>query len=144
MDDKEYIEQRLDHQKNWYSKNSRLNQRWHKLLQIILFTSAACIPFLNSIISHPDCLKYTTGALGLLIAIISGITALYKFDEKWIKYRSTAEALKHEKYLYETRVEPYDGAQPFPVLVHRVENLISQENRDWSQYITKTDDTKTS
>lgn len=137
MDDKQYIEQRLDNQKDWYSKNSQKNQHWHKRLQIIQILSAASIPFLPSVIPMPSALNIATGALGVLIAVITGVSALYKFDEKWIKYRTTAESLKHEELLYETRVEPYDGDDPFTVLVQRVEALISQENRDWSQYTKK-------
>ena len=108
-----------------------------------LFRSA-CIPFLPSlIIEQPTALNITTGALGVLIAVITGVSALYKFDEKWIKYRTTAESLKHEKYIYDTRVDPYDDTDPFPLLVKRVETLISQENSDWSQNNTKTDKKKT-
>ena len=142
MDDTQYIEQRLDNQKDWYSKNSQKNQHWHKRLQIIQILSAASIPFLPSVIPMPFALNIATGALGVLIAVITGVSALYKFDEKWIKYRTTAESLKHEKFIYDTRVEPYDGADPFPLLVKRVETLISQENSDWSQYNTKTSEKK--
>ncbi len=108
-------------------------------MQVIQILSAASIPFLPSVIKEaPTYLTIVTGALGLLIAVITGVSALYKFDEKWIKYRTTAESLKHEKFLYDTRVEPYDGEDPFPLLVKRVERLISQENSDWSQYNNKT------
>jgi len=137
MDDKEYIEQRLDNQIAWYSKNSQKNQQWHKRLQILQIFSAASIPFLPSVIGDTPALNITVGALGVLIAVTTGISALYKFDEKWTKYRTTAETLKHEKFLYLTRAAPYEGADAFSLLVQRVENLISQENRDWSQYISK-------
>ena len=137
MDDEEYIKQRLDNQQEWYNKNSQNNQRWHKFIQVSQILFAASIPFLPSVIKESSALNITTGALGVLIAVITGISALYKFDEKWIKYRTTAESLKHERILYLTRVEPYDGAGPFPLMVHRVETLISQENRDWSQYVKK-------
>ena len=81
--------------------------------------------------------------LGVLIAGITGLLALYKFEEKWIKYRTTAESLKHEKFRYLTRTMPYDGEAPFPLLVQRVESLISQENQDWSQYVgTRTEQDK--
>lgn len=137
MDENEYIEQRLISQCNWYDRKSQLNQRWHKSLQVILIFSAASIPFLSIIISTQSYLNIVTGGLGVLIAVISGVVALYKFDEKWIKYRTTAESLKHERYLYLTRVIPYDDENAFSLLVQRVEKLISQENSDWSQYINK-------
>jgi len=142
MDDTQYIEQRLDNQQAWYSSNSQKNQRWHKRLQFLQILSAACIPFMATLISDQSTLNITTGGLGVLIAVITGTSALCKFDEKWIKYRTTAESLKHEKVLYETRVEPYDGTESFSILVLRVEALISQENRDWSQYINKTGNKK--
>ena len=142
MDDKQYIEERLDHQKDWYSKNSQKNQNWHKRLQVLQILCAASIPFLATVINQQTALNITTGALGVLIALITGISALYKFDENWIKYRTTAESLKREKYLYETRVEPYNGAEPFTLLVQRVETVISEENREWSQFINKTREEK--
>jgi hypothetical protein len=45
--------------------------------------------------------------------------------------------LKHEKYLYLTKTEPYDGEDAFNELVKRVEDMISKENTRWSQYIKK-------
>lgn len=135
MEDKEYIEQRLDNQKTWYSKQSALNQKWHKLLQVTQVFSAACIPFLASFGDNKTMeLKVVIGALGVLIAVITGIVAIFKFEEKWFKYRTTAESLKHEKFLYLTKTQPYDGDDAFHLLVGRVEALISQENRDWAQY----------
>ena len=140
MDEKQYITDRLDNQKDWYSKNSSKNQYWHKRLQTVQIFSAACIPFMATLISNQYVLNITTGALGVIIAVITGVSALYKFDEKWIKYRTTAESLKYEKILYETGVAPYDGDDSFPLLVQRVEALISQENRDWSQHQKKSTD----
>jgi len=146
MDDKQYIEQRLDSQKDWYSKNSQKNQQLHKRLQIMQALFAASIPFFVGVIpeTHADglTLKITVGALGILIAVITAITAVYKFEDNWIKYRTTAESLKHQKYLYQTRIAPYNGAEPFPLLVERVESLISQENRDWSQNMVQANEKK--
>lgn len=135
MDDDEYIKQRVDNQKAWYSKQSGLNQKWHKWLQVIQVLSAACIPFLASYVGEKAiALKIIVGALGVLIAVITGVVAIFKFEEKWLKYRTTAESLKHEKFLYLTKTQPYDGDDAFHLLVGRVEGLISQENRDWAQF----------
>jgi hypothetical protein len=51
------------------------------------------------------------------------VSTVLKFQEQWLKYRTTAESLKKEKYLFQTRVEPYDVADPLPVLVQRVKTL---------------------
>jgi hypothetical protein len=40
-------------------------------------------------------------------------------------------------YEIASRVEPYDVEDPLPVLVQRVETLVSQENTNWAQYMMK-------
>ena len=62
-----------------------------------------------------------------------GIVSLYRFQENWNEYRANAESLKQEKYLYLARVEPYNGNQPFELLVQRVEALLKSETRGWAQ-----------
>ncbi len=43
---------------------------------------------------------WVAAAIGALVAVIEGAQQLYKFQENWISYRSTCEALRHERYLY--------------------------------------------
>ena len=47
-------------------------------------------------------IKIIIGIIGVSIALIAGIMNLYKFHENWVSYRTTAEILKHEKYLFLT------------------------------------------
>jgi len=83
------------------------------------------------------CFPIAIGLLGIVIAICAGVSSLLQFQEHWIKYRTTAESLKKEKYLYFTNSEPYDTKNPLPILVQRIESLVSQENTNWAQYIMK-------
>ena len=48
-------------------------------------------------------------------------------------YRSTAEALKHERYLYLAAAGPYGGDDRVRVLAERVEGLVSQEHAKWTE-----------
>ena len=143
MEENDYIAERLDKQQQWYSQKSRDAQGWYKRLQIVQIISAACIPLLASYITDETSeLKIVIGVLGIIIALITGLQSLYKFEEKWIKYRTTAESLKHEKYKFLTRTLPFDGEEPFTLLVQRVESLISKENSEWSQYMGTQSDQK--
>jgi hypothetical protein len=78
-------------------------------------------------------IKIAIGLLGVAIAAIAAILGLYNFQENWIKYRTTCESLKKEKFKFLTQVSPYDGDNAFTLLVEHVEGLISKENTDWSQ-----------
>jgi len=135
MNEEEYLESRLDDQIAWYNKKSQQNQRWYKRLRLIEIVAACTVPLLAGYVIDLQPLRYVIGILGLLIAVISGVIALYKFQENWTEYRTTCESLQHEKYLYLTRSEMYGSANPFPLLVQRVEALISRENSKWSQYM---------
>lgn len=134
MDENEFIKERLDDQISWYDKKSQWNQKYYKVLRIIEIIAAATIPLVAGLMTAESMeLKFLVGFLGLMIAVITGAVTLYKFQENWIKYRTTCEMLKHEKYFYLTKTNQYNLDDPFPLLVKRVENIISKENMDWEQ-----------
>jgi hypothetical protein len=129
----EYIKARLDEQIGWYSTRSRSNQVWFKVLRLVEIGFASASPFLVSqITAETPALKIIVGSLGVCVAVIAGIVSLYRFQENWIEYRSTAESLKHEKFLFLTNSPPYDVANSFHAFVSNVESLISKENTSWS------------
>lgn len=118
---------RLEDEITWYSKKSGENQKYYKASQIIELTAAALIPFLAA-----GELKWLVAGLGVLIVVTHGIQNLFQFQEHWISYRSTAESLKHEKYLWKANAGPYDGVEePGKLLAERIESLISQEHAKW-------------
>ncbi len=133
----DYLKKRLEDQINWYDRKSSKSQKMFKRIQLVTIVSAACIPFLAGYLSEIIFLKYIIGALGLLVAVLTSINSLYKYQENWIAYRTTCESLTHEKYLYMTGTKPYHGKESFNLLVQRVEMLISQENSSWAELTKK-------
>jgi hypothetical protein len=138
MDADEYLKARLDSEIAWYDKKSGTNKAWNTFCKTVEIVCAATIPLLAGYAKDgAPYISVIIGGLGVAVATCAGISALLKFQEQWIKYRTTAESLKKEKYLFQTRVEPYDVENPLPVLVQRVETLVSQENTNWAQYMMK-------
>lgn len=136
MNENEYLDQRIQDQINWYDKKSGYNQKWYKRLRLLEIISATFIPFLAGYLSETTiCLKVIIGFLGVVVAVLTGIISIYQFQENWIKYRTTAETLKHEKYLFLTKVEPYDTDNSFSILVKRIEAIISKENSEWAKSV---------
>lgn len=131
--DTEYLEQRLDDQINWYDKKSSANQAAYKRLRLIEIIAAAAIPLLAGYSENSRYIGMIIGVIGLIVAVIAGIVSLYRFQENWNEYRASAESLKQEKYLYLARAEPYNGDQPFELLVQRVEALLKSETTGWAQ-----------
>jgi len=85
---------RLEDQLGWYDRKSRDNQRRYKWLKLLELAIAAALPVVAAVGSP----VWVTGGLAAVIVLLEGAQHLYQFQEHWITYRSTAEALKHERY----------------------------------------------
>jgi hypothetical protein len=70
--------------------------------------------------------------ISLVVAVSAAIEQFFRFGERWQHYRSTAERLKSEGWLYFERAGDYgrDGAswaELFPSFAARVEALLQSE-----------------
>lgn len=134
MTSDDYIKGRVEDQIAWYDKESSINKRNYLCFQTITFVTAALVPVF-SIFSEDLWARVIVTILGSAAMVTTGILALFKYLELWIKYRTTAESVKHEKYMFQTGMGPYTGDDRFTVLVERTEALISQENSSWQQLL---------
>jgi Protein of unknown function (DUF4231) len=124
------IVERLEEQIVWYDSKSTSNMHWFKRIKMTEIVSAAIIPMLAA--SHLIYAAVITGVLGVFITVFEGMLQLNQYHENWIRYRSTCESLKHEKYIFLAGSLPYGcAANPRALLAERVESLVSQEHAKW-------------
>lgn len=143
MNDREYIEARLEDQIKYYSKASKRYKRLYMFFKVTEITFAASIPVVLAISelvgssgNAPLILRGIAAALGAGVAILSGVQSVGKYQENWMAYRTTCETLRHEEFFYETSCGPYNHpANRVCLLVQRVEQLISTENTNWQRYM---------
>jgi hypothetical protein len=120
--------ERLEDQIDWYDRKSQDSQRWYKRWKLLELAVAATLPVVAALQSP----VWVTGGLAAVIVVLEGAQHLYQFQEHWITYRSTAEALKHERYLYLAQAGPYVGDDRPRQLAERIEGLVSQEHAKWT------------
>jgi hypothetical protein len=111
---------------------SRTNQYWYKRLKILQVVLAVAIPIASH--AEPAVAKWLTSTAGGMIALLEGIQHLNQHATLWVMYRSTAERLKHEKYLFLSAAGPYKGLNDTDRLValaERVEEQVSTEHANW-------------
>ncbi len=133
MDAEAYLEDRLQTQIDWHSAKSGWNQKMFKRLQVVVIVSGALLPFLAGFQGQVPRLSWAIGALGILVAVVTGVLSLYRFQELWVDYRLTAESLQQEKYRFLTGVPPYDSGPTVAVLVDRVESVLAEQSSQWQQ-----------
>lgn len=135
MQANEYIKNRLDDQINWYDKKSATQKKWYYLSKLITLICTASIPVISVAFRHQSFTVVITASIAAIATVTEGILTLTKWHEKWIAYRSNAEALKHEKFSYLTSSGPYSDMseeERLHTLVDRTENIISNENTNWA------------
>ena len=142
MTQEEYFKDRIDDQIDWYSKRAVLNKKLYHLLKVCEIVFSVTIPFLTGYINQNSVIKYIIGVLGLCVAVLAGLIVLYKFQEKWIEYRTAAEGLRHEKFMFLTQSGPYKNDNSLSSLAERVEYSISKENSNWNQMVSKKERTQ--
>jgi Protein of unknown function (DUF4231) len=119
---------RLEDQITWYDARSGYCQRMYKGLKVAELVAAAGVPLVAGLAQN----AWITGALGVVVVVLEGVQHLNQYHGNWMSYRSTAEALKHEKYLHAAKAGPYAVTEaPDALLAERVEGLISQEHAKW-------------
>ena len=73
-----------------------------------------------------------TGGMAAVIVLLEGAQHLYQFQERWITYRSMAESLKRERFLYLAKAGPYAGDDRHRQLAERIEDLVSKDLAKWA------------
>jgi hypothetical protein len=119
---------RLEDQISWYDRRSGDNQRRYKWLKLLEIAVVASLPVVAAVHSP----VWVTGGLAAVVVVLEGAQHLFQFQLNWITYRSTAEALKHERYLYLAKAGPYAADDRHAQLAERLEGLISQEHAQWT------------
>jgi hypothetical protein len=75
---------------------------------------------------------WVTGGLAVLVVVLEGTQHLFQSQQNRITCRSTAEALKHERYLFLAHAGPYFEGNEHQQLAERLERLISQKHAKWT------------
>jgi hypothetical protein len=119
---------RLEDQVGWYDRKSQGAQRAYKRLKVLQLVAAAAVP----VVAAAEAAAWITAGFGGVVLVLEGVQQLGQYQSNWITYRSTCEALKHEKYLYLAGAGPYSNSEGRSmVLAEHVEGLVSQEHARW-------------
>lgn len=121
--------ERLEDQLGWYDRKSVNAQYAYKRVKLAQLIVGAIVPVIAALQAHPA----VTAALAALVVVAEGAQQLYQWQTNWVLYRATAEALKHERYLYLAEAGPYSVTNRNQILAERLEGLVSQEHAKWSE-----------
>ena len=68
----------------------------------------------------------------MVIALLVSMSMVFRYKEQWVNYRLTAELLKREKLMYDTKTGKYSKSDtPEQEFINGIERIISNENTIW-------------
>lgn len=123
---------RLIDQLSWYSTKSAHCKNWYTRLRVFQTVLAVLIPVTSHL--DPDIAKWATSIAGASIAIFEAIQQINQYSTLWVRYRSTAENLKHHMFLLLSSAGPYKDLSLESQLVtlsENVEEVVSTEHAKW-------------
>lgn len=142
---RQYIENRVIEQINWYNSKSIHNQSIYKRLSIISIIMSGSIPVFTLVSDFNWIIKLIIAIISSGVTIISTINSLFNYKEIWGEYRTNCEILKSNLYLYFARQGEFEGfedEQAFNRLVGICEKQIMEEFIGWKNLINRNSSTE--
>lgn len=126
--------QRLEDQLKWYDTKSVSCQRKYKVMKCLQIVLSISIPILVHV--PYSVMVWIVSVAGGLIAALEVFQQLGQYPTLWITYRSIAECLKHEKYLFLAGAGAYhelDSNNCLVSLAERIEEIVSPTHAKWNK-----------
>jgi hypothetical protein len=129
-----YLNEHLKKQLVWYGEKASAHKHWSQWLGLAVIGCGALITFVQAFAGAlPLVVPGVTAALGVAIALLTGIQRIWKFDESWISYRKASEQLKREYRIYINGAGPYRGitdeGEAYRLFVENAEAIIAEEQQ---------------
>jgi hypothetical protein len=127
----EYVSTRYKQLIDFYDKRAVQNKSGYRACSVfVIGVSGLLSPLIGtgSLAEH----KMTGALLSASIVIASAIMAHFQFNENWLTYRATWDALQREPYFRSAGLAEYQGsADRNSTFVSRVEAIASREGSQW-------------
>jgi len=130
-----YIEKKI----NFYRKYAKINRIFHVIFQTLIVIFVAITPifaaiegFSGKLISNGESGITYTLITSSILAILEGVSRLFRFRNLWLRYRNTCNQLNREKRKFNQRIGEYEKVEdPIKLLNVNVESIIEHEQREW-------------
>jgi len=133
---RDFLELRWLDQVTWMESKASQAQRFYYRLRLLTIVGAVTVPALvalNTLDGWPGhAAQIGSWIVSLVVAVSAAVEGFFQFGQRWRNYRSTAERLKAEGWLYLELAGPYASAdeshnEMYRTFVSRVEELIHKD-----------------
>ena len=126
----EYYESQFE----YYDSKATTNKWGDRITRVLQIVLTAVLPVTAALFAGTDeaIWRWIIVIIALLILIDQGLRSYLNYQKKWLSYRTTAESLRREKQLFDTKTQQYEAdGDPQRLFVNRVMEIVEQENSEW-------------
>jgi len=125
----------IDMEITWFDENARRTMRNHFRYRRVQIVLAALVPvsqvFMTGLVA-----RETAVVLGGLLFVVQGFEGLHEYDQHYVAWRATAQALLRERYLFAVGAGPYaqtpaKGEDAKQLLADRTTAITAAESQQW-------------
>lgn len=128
------IRDRIEYLLDWYSKKAtRCKIKYYIFASIGIIGPALVTLISNCNIFQESCL---VPIISTVTSICAGILVLTRWQEGWIRYRSTVENIKSKLTLYIVEIKSVTGEEKQKkdeIFIQDIEEIVQSENFEWSK-----------
>jgi hypothetical protein len=120
---------------DWYKAAAIRSRRLYKMGESALVVTSAAIPTTAIVVPGNS---VAPGILGAVVVVLSGLRAVFHWQENYLRFSAAREAVEQERRQYGTQAKPYDDpgtrAQLLVAAVTRIEQI---EMKGWMRVATQ-------
>ncbi|MEV0428556.1 DUF4231 domain-containing protein [Micromonospora sp. NPDC050495] len=115
----------------WYLVAAKRSRRAHRVSELATVVLSAAIPLAAVLVPR---LPQIPAVLGSVLVVIAGFRAVFHWQENYLRFSQSREAVDEQRRLYRVGAPPYDDpAQRDAELVRAVTRIEGDEMMRWAQ-----------
>ena len=114
---------------DWYRKAATRSRRYYRVSETALLIVSAAIPATAAVVPGNS---VGPGILGAVVVVLSGLRAVFHWQDNYLRFSGAREAVEAERRLYYTCAKPYeDPTTRDRLLAEAVSKIEQEEMRGW-------------
>jgi hypothetical protein len=127
--DSEYAMTIANDSYGWYRTAAIRSRRWYRWSETSILIVSAAIPAAAAIATHNTVVPAVLGAVAV---ILSGLRAIFHWQDNYLRFSGAREAVEAERRLYHTSAKPYDEPETRDqVLIAAITRIEQGEMGGW-------------
>jgi hypothetical protein len=129
--DDDYAIWLADASHDWYRTAAIRSRRSYRVSETAILVVSAAVPLAGAIEPRNAVIP---AILGAVVVILSGMRAIFHWQENYLRFSNTRELIEAERRLYRTSCAPYDDAATRSMkLAAAVTRIEREEMGGWSK-----------